>query len=57
MAICASEAKPDQSEAIRERGVNSRTIAPRTRIDMAMPQQADCHLFFIHVNKNPKRNV
>jgi hypothetical protein len=35
---CASEAKPDQSEAFRE------------RIDMAKPQQADCHLFEALVN-------
>jgi hypothetical protein len=42
----ASEAKPDQSE-LRSRFDRRRTypkeIRPRRRIDMAKPQQADCH--------------
>lgn len=52
MTICASEAQPDQSEAIRMSGVNSNTIGPRERIDMAKPQQADCHLFEARVNNS-----
>lgn len=51
-SICASEAQPDQSEAIRVSGGNSNTIAPRGRIDMAKPQQADCSLFTAPVNNN-----
>lgn len=50
MTICASEAKLDQSEAVRVSGANSRPIGPRERIDMAQPQQADCHLFTLQVN-------
>ena len=50
VTICASEATPDQSEAGRVSGVNSKTIDPRARIDMAKPQQADCHFFTAPVN-------
>ncbi|HEX2583024.1 MAG TPA: DUF4172 domain-containing protein [Chlamydiales bacterium] len=50
----ASEAKPDQSE-LRSRFDRRRTypkeIRPRRRIDMAKPQQVDCHWFTVPVNE------
>ena len=54
MARCAGEAQSDQSVAIQESEVNSKTTSSRTRIDMTMPQLGDRHLIMARVNKIEK---